>query len=210
MTQSPIIETRSLSKCFGGTTAVRDLSLAIRPGEITGFLGRNCAGKTTTIKMLLGMTRPSSGEGHVLGYRIDDPRASVEIRRRVAYVPEDKQLYGYMTVAQMIQFTRSLYPSWQLALERKLLASYELPPARKVKALSKGMRTKLALLLGLARGAELLILDEPSEGLDPVAIEDLLQALVAAAAEGTTVFFSSHQLAEVERIADHICLIDKG
>src|SRR5207253_4484950 len=106
--------------------------------------------------------------------------------------------------------TRSFYADWRSDVERRLLAEYELPPDRKVRALSKGMRTKLALLLALARRPELLILDEPSEGLDPVSIEEVLQALIAAAAEGTTIFFSSHQIAEVERIADRVCMLDRG
>jgi len=110
----------------------------------------------------------------------------------------------------MIRFTRAFYADWRTDVERRLLAEYALPPQRKVNALSKGMRTKLALLLALARRPELLILDEPSEGLDPVSIEELLQALIAAAAEETTVFFSSHQIAEVERIADRVCMMDRG
>jgi ABC-2 type transport system ATP-binding protein len=115
-----------------------------------------------------------------------------------------------LTVAEMIRFTRAFYPDWQPDVERQLLEQYALPTDRKTKALSKGMRTKLALLLALARRPALLILDEPTEGLDPVSIEELLQALVAAAADGTTVFFSSHQIAEVERIADRVCVIDRG
>src|SRR5206468_5156573 len=114
------------------------------------------------------------------------------------------------TVGQMIAFTRSFYVDWDRDIEQGLLKQFELPPQRRVKALSKGMRTKLALLLALARRSRLLILDEPSEGLDPVSIEELLQALVAAAADGTTVFFSSHQIAEVERIADRVCILDRG
>jgi len=110
----------------------------------------------------------------------------------------------------MIRFTRSFYQDWDPVLERRLLDEYDLPRRRKVKALSKGMRTKLALLLALARRPQLVILDEPSEGLDPVSIEELLQTLVATAAGETTVFFSSHQIAEVERIADRVCIIDRG
>jgi ABC-2 type transport system ATP-binding protein len=125
-------------------------------------------------------------------------------------VGEDKQLYAYMTVAQLIRFTASFYPDWRGELAQKLQRQYQLPSNRKVKALSKGMRTKLALLLALARRPALLILDEPSEGLDPVAIEELLQALTGVAAEGTAVFFSSHQIAEVERIADRVCILDHG
>jgi ABC-2 type transport system ATP-binding protein len=204
------IQTEGLTKRYGAFDAVRALDLKVARGGITGFLGRNGAGKSSTIRMLLGMCRPTSGTGTVIGRRIDDSRESVDMRRHVAYVAEDKQTYAYMTVEQMIRFTRSFYEDWQPAIERRLLGEYGLPLHRKVKALSKGMRTKLALLLALARRPELLILDEPSEGLDPVSIEELLQALVAAAVDGTTIFFSSHQIAEVERIADRVCIIDRG
>ena len=204
------IETKALTKRYGAFDAVRSLDLHVARRGITGFLGRNGAGKSTTIKMLLGMIHPTSGSGRVVNRRIDSRAESLEMRRRVAYVAEDKQTYGYFTVEQMIRFTRSFYPDWQPGLERRLLDEYGLPPRRKVKALSKGMRTKLALLLALARRPELLILDEPSEGLDPVSIEELLQALVTTAAEGTTIFFSSHQIAEVERIADRVCILDHG
>lgn len=205
-----IIHTSELTKDYGSFRAVNCLNLSVRAERITGFLGRNGAGKSSTIKMLLGMIRPTSGSGTVLGYRIDDPKQSIEIRSRIAYVGEDKGLYGYMTVAELIRFTRSFYSDWQAEIERRLLAEYRLPPRRKVKALSKGMRTKLALLLALSRRPALLILDEPTEGLDPVSIEELLQTLVCAPSNGTTVFFSSHQLSEVERIADDILLIDRG
>jgi ABC-2 type transport system ATP-binding protein len=153
---------------------------------------------------------PSSGGGMILGRPIDDAKQSSEARRHVAYVAEDKQTYAYMTVGQLIAFARSFYDDWRPDAEQRLLKEYELPLQRKVTALSKGMRTKLSLLLALSRRPQLLILDEPSEGLDPVSIEELLQALVAAAAEGTAVFFFSHQIAEVERIADHVCIIDRG
>lgn len=210
MPDSHVIETHQLTKRFGKFAAVEALDLNVKAHQITGFLGRNGAGKSTTIKMLLGMTHPTSGTGTLLGSAIDDPKENLEARRRVAFVGEDKQLYGYFTVEELIRFTQSFYSDWRPDAAQRLLAAYELPPKRKVRALSKGMRTKLALLLALSRRPELLILDEPSEGLDPVAIEELLQALVGAASEGTTVFFSSHQLAEVERIADRVCIVDHG
>lgn len=210
MTDTPAIHTRELWKRYGNTDAVRGLNLRVPPGRITGFLGRNGAGKSSTIKMLLGMMRPTSGDGTVLGMRFSDAHESVELRRRVAYVSEDKRLYGYMTVQQIIDFTKSFFPDWRPEVADRLLREYELPRARKVKALSKGMRTKLALLLALARRPELLILDEPSEGLDPVGIEQLLHALIAQSAEGTAVFFSSHQISEVERIADQVCMLEQG
>jgi ABC-2 type transport system ATP-binding protein len=210
MTEEPIIQTRGLTKSYGSVQAVIDLHLAVEANRITGFLGRNGAGKSSTIKMLLGMIRPTAGEGTVLGYDIAVPAQSVELRRHVAYVAEDKRLYDYMTVEQMVRFTSGFYPDWRPETAQALLRKFELPPTRKVKSLSKGMRTKLALVLAFARRPKLLILDEPSEGLDPVAIEQLLEALVAQSAEGTAVFFSSHQIAEVERVADDVCIIEKG
>jgi ABC-2 type transport system ATP-binding protein len=122
------------------------------PNCITAFLGLNGAGKTTTIKMLLGMVTPSAGTGTVLGRCIDDSRESVDIRKRVAYVSESQRLYDFMTVEQMIAFTRAFYPAWRKDIEQTLLKTYELPLQRKVKSLSKGMRRKLALLLAFAEG----------------------------------------------------------
>ena len=210
MTNGPVIHTERLGKSYGRVEAVKELNLSIRPHSITAFLGLNGAGKSTTIKMLLGMMRPSSGDGTILGQRISDPIESVRIRKKIGYVSENKRLYDYMTVDQMIRFTRAFYPDWRPEEERKLLRQFELPLGRKVKSLSKGMRTKLGLLIAFARQPELLILDEPSEGLDPVGIEELLEILVERCSEGTTVFFSSHQIAEVERIADQVCILHAG
>ncbi len=210
MTSQPLIQTRGLAKSYGALQAVRGLDLAVQPDRITGFLGRNGAGKSTTIKMLLGMIRPTAGSATVLGYDIADPAQSLQLRRRVAYVGEDKRLYDYMTVEQIIRFTSSFYDDWSADSARGLLRKFELPANRKIKSLSKGMRTKLALLLAFARRPALLILDEPSEGLDPVAVEQLLEILVSQSAEGAAIFFSSHQIAEVERVADDVCIIEKG
>jgi ABC-2 type transport system ATP-binding protein len=210
MSDPPVIITRDLTKSYGAVAAVHNLNLCVQGSRITAFLGQNGAGKSTTIKMLLGMIRPNRGDGTVLGKRIADAEENRQLRHKVAYVAEDKPLYGYMTVQQTLRFASSFYSDWRADVERKLLHEYKLPLQQKIKALSKGMRTKLALLLAFARRPELLILDEPSEGLDPVGIEYLLQTLVAQAAEGVTVFFSSHQIAEVERIADHVCILDNG
>jgi len=210
MTSDPVIETSGLTKAYRDVPAVQELNLAVKRGCITAFLGRNGAGKSTTIKMLLGMIAPSAGDGTVLGKRIRDAEANRAMRQRVAYVAENKPLYGYMTVEQTIRFASSFYPDWQADRAKILLQRYDLPPNRKVRRLSKGMRTKLALLLAFARRAELVILDEPSEGLDPVGIEDLLENMVGLAADGATIFFSSHQIAEVERVADSVCVLEKG
>lgn len=205
-----IIETTALKKSYGRHEAVKGINLAVRDGSVCAFLGQNGAGKSSTIKMLLGMTHPTSGAGSIFGLRIDRERESLLIRQQVAFVAEDKRLYDYMTVEEIIHFTRSFFPKWNSAFEQQLLERFELPLNRRVRQLSKGMRTKLALLLGFARGSRLLILDEPTEGLDPVAIEDVLQIVVSLAAQGTTIFFSSHQIAEVEQVADHVLMIDRG
>lgn len=205
-----VIETIELAKSYEKHQAVCGLNLSVQAGSVCAFLGQNGAGKSSTIKMLLGMIHPTSGTGSIFGHRIDKESDSLLIRQRVAFVAEDKRLYDYMSVSQIIRFTKSFFPKWDRTLEERLVKQFELPPERKVRHLSKGMRTKLALLLGFARGCELLILDEPTEGLDPVAIEDVLQIVVSLAAQGTTIFFSSHQIAEVEQVADHILMIDRG
>ncbi len=206
-----IIETAELWKNYDGVEAIRGLSLQVPKGSIYGFLGRNGAGKTTTIKVLLGMAHPTGGQARVFGLAADAPDESVEIRRRTGFVSEEKDLYDYMTVEGMIRFTAAFFPRWRADLQQRYLRAFNLPADRKIKALSRGMRTKLALLLALCRGAELLILDEPTSGLDPAISEEVLQALVAhVASEEMTVFFSSHQIAEVDQIADRVAIIHRG
>ena len=211
MTDRAVIETAGLTKRYDDVEALRGLDLRVPSGSIFGFLGRNGAGKTTTIKVLLGMARPTSGDARVFGLSSAESSSGVEIRRRCAFVSDAKDLYDYMTVGEIVTFTRSFYPRWSGELEQKYLRKFELSPGREIKGLSRGTRTKLALLLALCRGAELLMLDEPTSGLDPAMAEDVLQALVGhVAAEGATVFFSSHQLSEVEQIADHVAIVDRG
>jgi ABC-2 type transport system ATP-binding protein len=205
-----VIEVSQLRKSYNGTPALNGLDLAVRSGSVFGFLGRNGAGKTTTIKTLMGLVRADSGEARVFGLKPGRAN-SIAIHRRTGFVTEDKDLYPYMTVEQMIQFTKSFYPKWRGDLEKRYLGIFDLPAGRKIDRLSKGMRSKLMLLLAIACGGDLLVLDEPSDGLDPAAVEDVLRELMGlAAAEGTTIFFSSHQLHEVEQIADHICIVDGG
>jgi ABC-2 type transport system ATP-binding protein len=206
-----IIETNQLCKSFHNQPALRGLDLRVPTGSIFGFLGRNGAGKTTTIKTLMGLLRCDSGSAQVFGMPVVDADHSVEIRRRIGFVTEDKELYPYMTVEGLIRFTRPFFPKWRHDLERRYLQMFELPPGRKIPDLSKGMRSKLMLLLAISRGAELLILDEPTDGLDPAATEDVLRELVSiAASSGTTMFFSSHQLSEVELVADYVGIVDHG
>jgi ABC-2 type transport system ATP-binding protein len=208
--ENPIISVQGLRKRLGGIDAVDGLDFAVPRGSICGFLGRNGAGKTTTVKMLLGMMHSDSGAATVFGEPVDDEAASVRIRRRTGFVAEVKEFYPFMTVRQVIDFSRAFYPQWQTAWEQRCLKDYQLPLEQKTGKLSKGTRSKLALLLAFSHGADLLILDEPTEGLDPVAVEIFLEHVVALAAEGRTVFFSSHQLQEVEHVCDRVCLIDRG
>ena len=210
MSDRHVIETAGLWKRYEDVEALRGLDLQVPTGSIFGFLGKNGAGKTTTIKVLLGMAKPDKGEARVFGHSpfgLD----GVEVRKRAAFVSDEKDLYDYMTVGEIVAFTRSFYPRWRGDLEQQYVRKFDLPPQRDIKGLSRGMRTKLAMLLALCRGADLLILDEPTSGLDPAMAEEMLQALVGhVGAEGATVFFSSHQLSEVEQIADHVAIIDRG
>jgi ABC-2 type transport system ATP-binding protein len=210
-TDAPVIQTIDLRKTYADVEAVRGLNLRVPASSIYGFLGKNGAGKTTTIKMLLGMVRPSSGEARVFELSAAGAESGVAIRQRTAFVGEEKDLYEGMTVEEMTRFTASFYPKWRRDLEERYLRAFDLPPNRRVKALSRGMRTKLALLLALCRGADLLVLDEPTSGLDPAMTEEVLQALVTHVSRAeATVFFSSHQIAEVDQIADHVAIVDRG
>jgi ABC-2 type transport system ATP-binding protein len=205
------IETVDLGKTYGGLQALAGLNLRVPSGSIFGFLGRNGAGKTTTIRILAGLVRPTSGQAHVLTLPAHEEHASVEIRRRSGFVTEEKDLFDDMTVGEIVRFTASFYPRWRADLEQRYLRRFDLPVGVRIKSLSRGMRTKLALLLVLCRGAELLVLDEPTAGLDPAASEEVLQALIGhVAREEMTVFFSSHQIAEVDQIADHVAIVDRG
>ena len=211
MAEELIIETADVRKAYGSVQALGGLDLRVPRGAICGLLGKNGAGKTTTIKVLLGMVRPTSGAASVFGLPATDAKASLEIRRRAAFVSEDKDLYTGVTVGELVRFTAAFYPQWRADRASEYLAAFELRTGATTRELSRGMRTKLALLLALSTGAELLILDEPMSGLDPAAIEQVLQIIVKQAGrDDTTVLFSSHQLADVEQIADRIAIVDRG
>jgi len=211
MIEEPIIITRKLRKAYGRRVAVDGLDLEVPSGSICGLLGRNGSGKTTALKMLMGITRPDSGEGRVFGQRINNNQESLAIRARTGFLPEDKLVPGGMTVGELIRFTRAFYPLWRKDLEEHFLRLFHLPPSMTGASLSKGARCQLSLVLALSRGAELLVLDEPTSGLDPAMSEQVLRSLVTLAGEGqTTVLFSSHQISEVEQIADRVCMISRG
>lgn len=208
---NPAIEIQGLVKRYGSNNALNGLDLTVPRGAVAGFVGLNGAGKTTTLRILLQMAKADSGSASVLGLNVADRQQSVQIRERSAFVPERKDLFPYMSVGEVIAFTRSFYPKWRSDLEEQYTRDFGLRPEQKITQLSKGTLTKLHLLLSLSRGAELILLDEPTDGLDPLGVEVAMQALVSLAAEeGVTVLFSSHRLNEMEQVADYLCMIHQG
>jgi ABC-2 type transport system ATP-binding protein len=205
------IEIQALKKSYGKNVALNGLNLSVPRGALAGFVGLNGAGKSTTLKILLQMTKLDSGSVRLFGLDAAERGNSLDIRRRTAFVPEKKDLFPYMRVGEAVAFTKSFYPKWRTDLEKKYADAFELSYEQKIPTLSKGAMTKLQLLLALCRGTELLLLDEPTDGLDPLGVEVFLQALVSLAAEeGVTVLFSSHRLNEMEQVADYLCMIHKG
>jgi ABC-2 type transport system ATP-binding protein len=209
------IRTESLVKTYGfgrkATRAVDGLSLNVPEGSIYGLLGRNSSGKTTTIRMAMGLARPTSGSIEVLGLNPWPDPSRVEMLRQVAFVPEDKANIG-LTVRKLLALNRSFYPdTWSDDLARKVVDRLELPLDTPFIKLSLGNKTKSALACAIAQRSRLLILDEPTTGLDPIALDELLRLLVEdCTADGRTIFLSTHQLAEIEQIADHIGIMDRG
>jgi len=203
------IETAGLTKRFGRNAAVDNLTLEVPRGSVFAFLGRNGAGKTTTIRILLDLLDRTSGEARILG--LDCVRDALEIKKRTGYVAEAQRMYDWMTVDETIWFCKGFYPGWDDALASELKSKLELPGGSRVGAMSRGTQAKLALLLAMAYRPELLILDEPTAGLDVVVRRNFLEGVIdLIQEEGRTVFFSSHIVHEVERVADWVGLIDHG
>ena len=205
----PAIRIESFTKRYGKVTAVKDLSLEVPKGSIFGLLGQNGAGKTTTIRTLLNLLQPTEGKLEVLG--LDSVRGSLEIRRRIGYLPEEPTYYTWMTVDEIVGFNAAFYPTWDEVLADKLLDDLALPRDRKLGSLSRGMQAKVGLVMALGPRPELLILDDPTSGLDPVVRREFLEAMIAnVQSEGGTVFFSTHLLHEMERVADEVAIIHDG
>lgn len=195
----------NLRKFYGKIPAVDGFSLEIPSASVFGLLGPNGAGKTTTFKCMLGLARRTSGE--VL---YDGKPLVPETFERIAYIPERSVLYDWMTVEEHVEMTRRAYRGFDPARAFELLATFDIDRRRRARALSKGMRTAVMVALAFARNAEILVLDEPTGGLDPVNQRHVLSLMINEAAKGNSVIFSSHQIGQVERAAEHIAVMDHG
>ncbi|MFO0843314.1 MAG: ABC transporter ATP-binding protein [Gemmataceae bacterium] len=205
----PVVEIRDLTRRFGGHTALDGVSLALTRGSVLGLVGVNGSGKTTIIKHILGLLQAQSGSVRVFG--LDPVRDPVAVLSRLGYLSEDCDLPNWMTVGELLRYTGSFHKGWDTPYALSLCREFGLDPGAKVSALSRGLRARAGLVTALGHRPELLVLDEPSGGLDPLARRDILQAIVrTVSGAGATVLFSSHLLDEVERVADHVALIDSG
>jgi len=205
---SSVISIRGLVKRYGSKTVVDGLNLDVPQGAIYAFLGDNGAGKTSTIKALVGMHPPDAGSAHILGQ--DCWAKAVALRHRVGYVPERPRFYEWMTVAEIGWFTGSFHQNGFLHRFDDAVRRLGLDPKKRLRDLSKGGYARVALALAMAPDPEVLILDEPTSGLDLLTRRDFLSSLVDLAANGRTVFISSHGISELERIASHVGLLSHG
>jgi ABC-2 type transport system ATP-binding protein len=203
------ITTRRLTKHYGNRAVVDRLNLNVPQGSVYGLLGRNGAGKSTLIKMLMGLVRPDSGDATILGHSIFD--SSPALRRRVAYIAENHPLYNWMTVGEAVRFAAAFYPEWNDRLVDQILDHFELPRRARLRKLSHGQRAQVSLALAVAPEPELLVLDDPTLGLDTVVRRDFLESLIQIIhRQGRTILFSSHILGDVERVADRIGVMVQG
>jgi ABC-2 type transport system ATP-binding protein len=205
---TPVVALKTVSKQFGQVTALDHVSLEIPPGTVCALLGANGAGKSTAIRVLLGLETPDTGVSEVLG--MDSRKYALEIRRRVGYVAEKPALYEWMRVGEIGWFAAGFYPPGYAASYERYIDHFGLDTAQRISTLSKGQRAKVALALALAHQPELLILDEPTSGLDPLVRREFLESMVDVAAQGRTVLLCSHQVAEVERVADIVAILLNG
>ena len=203
------IEANKLTKRFGKIMAVQDLDLAVPEGSIFAFLGPNGAGKTTTIKTLMNIMRPTKGSSTILG--VESTKLGPEEFAQIGYVSENQEMPDWMRVDKFLEYCRSMYPTWDDGFCRELTEQFDLPMKQKLKALSRGMRMKAALVSSLAYRPKLLIFDEPFSGLDPLVREEFVSGMLDITEnEKWTIFISSHDIDEVERLADWVGIIDRG
>lgn len=205
-----VLQTQGLTKYYGSTLAVDHLDLKIPQGCICGFVGRNGAGKTTAIKLMLGLLRPTAGSSRLLG--CDSQQLQPAIRQRIGYVTEGHRLFRWMSINELQKFQRAFFPKqWDDKLFTDMIEYFDLPKKRKIKHLSNGERAQVSLALALAPNPELLIMDDPTLGLDAAIRRQFLEGMIELIMrQGRTVLFSSHILGDVERVSDRIVVIDKG
>jgi ABC-2 type transport system ATP-binding protein len=204
---STVLRAVDLSKDFRGVPVLNGLNLEVPDGSVFGLIGPNGAGKTTTIKLLMNILKPTSGRAEILG--VDSRRLSPEDLTRIGYVSENQEMPDWMTVEQFFAYLKPFYPGWDNARTEELVRQFQLPPARKLRHLSRGMWMKTALVSSLAYRPRLLVLDEPFSGLDPVMREDLIEGLLISASE-TAILISSHDLGDIESFVSHIGYLDRG
>jgi ABC-2 type transport system ATP-binding protein len=204
-----VVAITELFRRFGAKTVLDGVSLYVPKGCVFGLVGENGAGKTTLIKHILGLLDAEIGTVRVFGR---DPVADpVGVLGRIGYLSEQPDLPGWMRVDELLRYTKAFYPRWDKAYAKKMLVEFGLNPVQRLSTLSKGQTAKVGLLIAQAHRPELLLLDEPSSGLDPIVRHDILEAVIRTVAEeGRTVFFSSHLLEEIERVSDHIAMIHRG
>ena len=207
--EQTVVDVTELSRSFGPKDALDRVSFRAMVGRVYGLVGSNGAGKTTLIKHLLGLLRAQSGTVRVFG--LDPVRDPVGVLSRIGYLSEERDLPEWMRVDELMNYTQAFHPTWDASYARELLETFALDPSKNIKELSKGMRAQAGLVAAVAHRPELLILDEPSSGLDAVVRRDILDAIVRAVADdGRTVIFSSHLLEEVERMSDHVTMLHGG
>jgi ABC-2 type transport system ATP-binding protein len=204
-----IVNVQNLMRRFGDKDALANVSLTVPRGVVFGLVGENGSGKTTLIKHLLGLYKAQEGSVRVFGW--NPARRPVEVLSRIGYLSEERDLPDWMRIDELLRYQQAFYPSWDDKFAGELLAQFELNPRQAIKSLSRGQRARAGLLIALAHRPDLLVLDEPSSGLDPMVRRDILSAIIRTVAdEGRTVLFSSHLLDEVERVADEIALLHQG
>jgi len=206
---STVIALNNVCKRYGSLQVLNGLTLQVQRGEVYGFLGRNGAGKSTAIRMIMGITKISSGSIHLFGQSVTDN--VVAARQRVGYVAQEQHFYPWMTPKVLGKFVRGFYPRWDQQRYQNVLSQFDLPLKRKVGTFSGGMKAKLALTVALATKPECLILDEPTAGMDPVARREFLDLVSEEARkDDTTIFFSTHLIDDIEAIADRIGIVESG
>lgn len=205
----PVIQISQLTRRFGARAALDGVTVSVPRGTVYGLVGENGAGKTTLIRHVLGLLRAESGSVRVFG--LDPVADPVAVLSRIGYLSEENDLPGWMTVEELVRYSRALYPGWDDRYAAELQGMFALEAGAKIRTLSKGQKARAGLLVALAYRPELLVLDEPSSGLDPIVRRDILAAVIRTIAhEGRTVLFSSHLLDEVEEVADHVTMISSG